>query len=427
MPTTRGWLVAASGVVLVVVGRLFGATPLEQVGFGLAVLVAIAVGVVRLGRHDIGVERSVTPERARPGQPVSVTLTLVNRGRGPAPLMLFEDRLPSGLGAVSRFALKGVEAGGHRTTSYEVKPARRGLYAVGPLHMSFMDPFGLAGVRSEAAGTARFLVHPAVERLALPRDMGEQRSLASSALRQPTGAQGEEFYTLREYVEGDDLRKIHWASTAKRRKYMIRQEETPWHTRATVLIDDRAGSFDGAYDSFERAVEGAASLADLYHRSGYSLRLVGAHHPGLPQGRGIDNLHRCFDLLATLHARPDVPDPLPAKLASLEAGGSPEGTLVVLTGTPSASLAAVCTRARRRFRQVVVVCYPAHRYGSGPTKARWEGEKATMEAIRLLSRSGLRTLVVGPGEPLAIGWTSISSGKQHRGGEATWAQRPELV
>ncbi|MBA3349510.1 MAG: DUF58 domain-containing protein, partial [Actinobacteria bacterium] len=217
------------------------------------------------------------------------------------------------------------------------------------------------------------------------------------------------------------------ASTAKRRKYMIRQEETPWHTRATVLIDDRAGPYEGARTSFERAVEGAASLADLYHRSGYSLRLAGAHHPGLPPGRGIDNLHRCLDLLATLQTRPDVPDPLPAKLASLEAGGSPEGTLVVMTGTPSGSLAAVCTRARRRFRQVVVVCYPAHRYGSGPTKERWEGEGATVEAIHLLSRSGLRTLVVGPGEPLALGWASVSSGKRERRGEATWAQRPELV
>ena len=427
MPTTRGWLVAATGFALVVVGRIFGATPLEQVGFGLVVLVAVAVAVVRMGRHDIAVERSVTPERARPGQPVAVRLELTNRGRGGAPLMLFEDRLPAGLGGLSRFALKGVEAGGHRTTAYEVKPARRGSYVVGPLRMSFVDPFGLAEVRSEAAGTARFLVHPAVERLALPRDMGEQRSLASSSLRQPTGARGEEFYTLREYVEGDDLRKIHWASTAKRRKYMIRQEETPWHTRATVLIDDRAGSYGGAYGSFERAVEGAASLADLYHRSGYSLRLTGAHHPGLPPGRGLDNLHRCLDLLATLQARPDVPDPLPAKLAALEAGSGPEGTLVIVTGTPSGSLAVVCTRARRSFRQVVVICYPAHRYGSGPTKERWEGEKATMEAVRLLSRSGLPSLVVGPGEPLALGWGSVSSGKHHRGGEGTWAQRPELV
>ncbi len=427
MPTARGWLVAATGLALLVVGRVFGATALEQVGFGLIVLVAVAVGVVRLGRHDIGVERSVTPERARPGQPVAVSLTLENRGRGAAPLMLFEDRLPSGLGGLSRFALKGVEAGGHRTTEYSVKPAKRGLYKVGPLQMSFVDPFGLAEVRSEAAGTALFLVHPPVERLTLPRDMGEQRSLASSALRQPTGAQGEEFYTLREYVEGDDLRKIHWASTAKRRKYMIRQEETPWHTRATVLVDDRAAPYQGAYGSFERAIEGAASLADLYHRAGYSLRLSGAHHPGLPPGKGIDNLHRCLDLLATLQARPDLPDPLPGKLASLETGGSPEGTLVIVTGTPSSSLAAVCTRARRRFRQVVVVSYPAHRYGSGPTKERWEGEKATMDAIGLLSRSGLRTLVVGPGEPLARGWTGVSSGKAHRGGEATWAQRPELV
>ena len=59
---------------------------------------------------------------------------------------------------------------------------------------------------------------------------------------------------MREYVEGDDLRKIHWPATAKRGGFMIRQEETPWHTRATILLDDRVESHGGIGESssFER-------------------------------------------------------------------------------------------------------------------------------------------------------------------------------
>jgi uncharacterized protein (DUF58 family) len=139
----------------------------------------------------------------------------------------------------------GIEASGSRRAGFVMKAVRRGRYDIGPLQVGFVDPFGLARVRWRALGVSRFLVHPRVERLATPYDMGERRSLASTARRQPTGARGEDFYTLREYVEGDDLRKVHWPSTAKRGTYMIRQEETPWHTRSTILVDDRAQGHAG--------------------------------------------------------------------------------------------------------------------------------------------------------------------------------------
>ncbi|MBA3432128.1 MAG: DUF11 domain-containing protein, partial [Actinobacteria bacterium] len=128
MPTLRGWLVAATGLVLAVVGALLGTGPVEQIGFALLVLVGVAVGVVRLGNHDVEVTRDLSPERAKPRQPVTVTVDLHNKGRGAAPLMLLQDRLPAGLGGRSRFGLGGIEPGGRRSTSYEVRPARRGRY-----------------------------------------------------------------------------------------------------------------------------------------------------------------------------------------------------------------------------------------------------------------------------------------------------------
>jgi uncharacterized protein (DUF58 family) len=321
-----------------------------------------------------------------------------------------------------------VEAGGRRAASIELTARHRGRYEVGPLEVGIVDPFGLAQLRSTALAKGSFLVHPRMEALAMPRDAGDRRSLSLSTLRQPTGARGEDFYTLREYIEGDDLRKIHWPSTAKRGRYMIRQEETPWQTRATIVLDDRARAHGGAsrHSSFERAVEAAASLVDLYHRSGYGYRVAAAHHPGVPSAKQAEQFARCLDLLATIDEtqRAGEDDALVARLAEIEGGGSAEAALVVVAGTLDARDALAVTRCRSRFREVTVITFPAHRFSEQPTKARWEGEKRLMEAVRLLTRSGTRAIALSPDESLAAAWAGLSPGRAQEG---PWGRRPELV
>jgi uncharacterized protein (DUF58 family) len=428
VPTARGWLVAATGVAMVAAGSMFGARPLEQLGVALLVLVAIAVGVVRLGRHDLGVARRVSPERARPGQPVTIEMVVANRGQGSAPLLLIEDRLPHGLSGRARYAVRGIEAAGEREASLAVTAARRGRYDIGPMEVAIVDPFSLAHVRRRVLDTTPLLVYPRIEPLALPRDAGDRRSLSLSTLRQPTGARGEDFYTLREYVEGDDLRKIHWPSTAKRSRYMIRQEETPWQTRATILLDDRAGAHEGFGESssFERAVEAAASLVDLYHRSGYGYRLLTAHQPGLPSSKRSEHWTRCLDLLATITAAPvrSPHDSLAARLGELEGASTPEASLVVVTGTLEAGDAVAITRCGRRFRDITVISFPRHRFSAETTRSRWEGERRVMEAARLLTRARVRAVMLGPDEALATAWAGAG---RWRPQETEWARRPELV
>ena len=424
MPTARGWLVATTGLVLCVASRAFGAEALGQVGLALIVLLISALIVVRLGRHDLSVTRRLAPDRAVAETLVTGTLELRNNGLGAAPLVLLEDGLPAVLRTRARFAFSGIEARGKRAATYKVRPSRRGRYEIGPAEMSCVDPFSLARVRKVAGGKSALLVYPKIEQLVLPRDLGERRSLSVSALRQPTGATGEDFYTLREYVEGDDLRKIHWPSTAKRQRYMIRQEETPWHNRATIVLDDRGVTYKG--EAFERAVEAAASLVDLYHRSGYTYRLTGAHDPGLPSSRGARHRSQCLDHLATIQKRSlgSEPDPLlVARFAELEARTSAEGTLVVVGGDLEAEAAVAMSRCRRRFKQVIAISFPAHRFGPGSTRSRWDGEKRTVDIVRLLMRSGVRVIVLGPGDSLRSGWSSLS--RVTTGGEATWEQKHE--
>lgn len=393
-------------------------------------LVIAAAAAVRSSRHDLRIARTVSPERLPAERIVTVTLALDNLGRGAAPLVLLEDSIPPQLASRARFAFSGVEPRGRRSATYKLRPSRRGRYQIGPTEISFMDPFSLARTRRVDATASDLLVHPKIEELALPRDLGERRSLSVSALRRPTGGEGEDFYTLREYIEGDDLRKIHWPSTAKRQRYMIRQEETPWHNRATIVIDDRRRAHGLNAGGFERAVEAAASLVDLYHRSGYSYRLAGAHDPGLASTRGPQHYNRCLDLLATITLRshaaagPDEGDPLLlARFAELEARTAAEGTLVLVSGDIGPEVAVGLSRLRRRFRQVVAVAFPSHRFGSSPTRERWEGERATVEVMRLLARSGVRSINLGPGDSLAHAWSSLS--RASAGGEMKWERKPE--
>lgn len=428
MPTTRGWLVAFLGLASIIASRAFGALALGQIGLALVVLVIAAVVVVRAGRHDLRTGRALQPLRVTAGKTVTATLELENLGRGSAPLVLIEDRIPAQLGLRARFAFGGIEPRGTRQASYKLRPALRGRYRIGPLEISFLDPFSLASRHTAIGEASDLLVHPKIDELVLPRDLGEHRSLTTSALRRPTGAEGEDFYTLREYIEGDDLRKIHWPSTAKKQRFMIRQEETPWHNRATIVLDDRRAAHLQSKESFERAVEAAASVVDLYHRSGFSFRLSGAYEPGYPSKRGSEHYGRCLDLLATISLKsPSVSgtvadDPLLlARLTELEARKTAEGALVVAGGDITPEIAVALARLRRRFRQVVVLSFPSHRFGTGDTRARWDGEKVTVEAVRLLARSGVRTIVLGPGDHLRSAWASLA--RATTGGERHWEQR----
>lgn len=412
-------MIAAAGVGLWAAGRTFGAGALEQLGFGLLVLVALAMTVVRRRRHELLVRRTVVPARTQAGREVTVTLDLYNEGRGPAPLLLLEDRLPARLAGRARFAVGGIESLGRRSTQYKVRPARRGRYQVGPLEIGVSDPFGVARHSQTTKETSRFLVHPRIETLTMPRDEGRRRVALTSARRQPTGSTGEDFYTLREYVDGDDLRRIHWPATAKRGRYMIRQEETPWHARGTILLDDRLGGYDGA--GWERAIEVAASLADLLHRAGHSFRLLGAVESGVPSGRGPDHLHRCLDMLAVASLRPATaePDPLAVRLAELEAQPHAEGTLFVVAGELRGDAASAIALAARGFKMTTVVSIEKRK-----------GERAEVDPGILFTRADIKHLPLEQGMALGAAWSALwrSSGAGvSRGGEPRWGPKPARV
>jgi uncharacterized protein (DUF58 family) len=164
-----------------------------------------------------------------------------------------------------------VPPGAERAETIEVPPLPRGVHPVGPLIHVRTDPLGLLRRRSRWAGIEELLVRP---RLTVLRtlDPGLISDLDGVPSDHPASSDLA-FHALREYVPGDDLRHVHWRSSAKADTLLVRQYVETRRNEATVLLDgDRTGYADGA--EFEVAVSAAASLAVRAMRDDFEVTLV---------------------------------------------------------------------------------------------------------------------------------------------------------
>jgi uncharacterized protein (DUF58 family) len=172
---------------------------------------------------------------------------------------------------VARFLVPPLAGGETAEAAYRLPTGRRGIYSVGPLTVSVTDPFGIAEASTVLPRIDRFVVYPRIEDiLPLPGSSNREARLGSyRATRVPVGL---DFFGLREYEVGDDLRRVHWRSTARTGELMLRQDEMPWESRATVLLDTRPSTHTA--ESFERAVEVAASIVTAVARGRRHIRFI---------------------------------------------------------------------------------------------------------------------------------------------------------
>src|ERR687893_798381 len=159
--------------------------------------------------------------------------------------------------------------------AYTVRADVRGRYSVGPLVIRLTDPFGLCELNRSFPSVDRLTVIPQVVPLPAVRLAGEYAGTGESRARS-VAVHGEDDAATREYRYGDDLRRVHWRSTARVGEMMVRREEQPWESRATVVLDTRSMAHrgEGPTASFEWAVSAAASIALHLRHNGYKLRLV---------------------------------------------------------------------------------------------------------------------------------------------------------
>jgi len=350
VPTRNGWLVGGGSIALVVVGRLFGIFELHLVAAAGFALVIGSVVSVRRAKLRLEVSRALHPPRLHAGAPSRVELRVTNRGARRTPLLTLRD--PVGEGRSARVLLAPLRNNQNVRAAYNLPTEERGVVTIGPLDVEVSDPFGIATLSTLAASTTDLTVWPAVDEVTpLPHTQGDEPHGGvdhPNALR----STGEDFYALRPYVEGDDLRRVHWASTARRDELMVRQDEMPWQGRATILLDTRRGAFGGR--SFERAVSAAASLVVAANRRQFLIRLVTA--AGLDTGFGAGGAHveAAMEHLAVV--RTSDHGNLAGTFVALRRAGN-GGAIAALLGARAPSDVAAASRLRTAYGHTSVVVF----------------------------------------------------------------------
>ena len=413
MLTVRGGALLVAAVVLGLVARLIGVAELYIVAATAGALVIAGAIAVRLSTATISVRRGVSEDRILHGGRIEATLELRNDARIPAALLLVEDTAPRALAEDPRFVVPGLGAGRTASLSYPLAGTVRGRYTIGPARIRVRDPFSLAQRVRKYQTTDEVLVYPAIERLGALGAPGSHHVSGSSAVRRIFSS-GDEFYTMREYVTGDDLRQVHWPSTAHRQTLMVRQQEQPWQAEATVLCDTRHASYldVGANSPFEKAISVAASIIWHLADERYGVRLVTTGdeaHLVHGRRRGV-SWRESLDRLAEV--KPSRATTLGAAAATAARHG--EGLFIAVIAPPPGNkplpdhpdvLSLIATGRRFGARMAVVIAP-----GSGRARSRAD------ETAGLLRAAGWKVTVVGAAEPLAPAWSALS-------GRASWRDR----
>jgi uncharacterized protein (DUF58 family) len=255
--TGRGWAILAASLVSIGAGRILGLEDLFLVGVGLLVVLGIAMVFVRAVTPAVGATRRVLPARVHAGSSCRVELALVNRARRRSPVLTVRDPFDRGSRS-ARFLVAPLAPGESARAAYRIPTDQRGVFDLGPLEVRLTDPFGLAKSTSEAAPRTQLTVYPRIDRVVAPPSGHGDDPLAGAVHPRPLVGAGSDFYALRPYVRGDDLRKVHWLSSAKAGELLLRQEEMPWQARSTLVLDTRIQTSPPA--AFEVLVSAAASV-----------------------------------------------------------------------------------------------------------------------------------------------------------------------
>jgi uncharacterized protein (DUF58 family) len=270
--SASGLAVAGFAALGWIVARALGGRALFLLVYAALLLLAAAWWIARR-RRPVSAERSQLPVRVREGQTVLAEITL--RARRRLTSFIVEERLDGALGAPVRIAVGTLAPDRDVHHQYSIRPRRRGVYHVGPLEAEWTDPFGLARGRQPLLERTEIIVHPSIE---VAIDRPTARKWEDPPVRPPVSRAwpaGFDFYGMRDYVAGDDLRRVVWRASARTGRLLVREFEQGITDRIVVMLDtDASWHRPGEVsDTFEAAVRCAASLAVRHLQDGFSVGL----------------------------------------------------------------------------------------------------------------------------------------------------------
>ena len=343
MITRHGWAATVAAAACFAIGRVFGLIELYVVGVGIVMALLVAVISVQRRLPPLNVRRIVSPSLVAVGEPARIDIQLANLGRQSSPyLQLWE---PVGNNGGAPMQLAKLSPGQTASAAYRVPTARRGLIRTGPLRALRRDVLGLTQRTTTLAGTEEVLVVPRTIALPFP-SVGSSGRLGQHLRMKSWGQTGTEFHSLREYVRGDDIRRINWKASARSTSLVVRETALEGIRRCTVVLDTAASEY--VADSFEHAVIAAASITASSAHAGINTRFV----TGEMDLRGPDVATNALRWLASVEPVDAAPE-----LASMSNGMSEGmGLLVVVTGRSTSTAAAQLRASAGNDETLVVVC-----------------------------------------------------------------------
>jgi uncharacterized protein (DUF58 family) len=199
-------------------------------------------------------------------------------------------------------------------------------------------------------GVTELTVLPSIDRISPPPHTAGDDPHAGADHPNALGRSGEDFYALRQYVVGDDLRRVHWAATARHDDLMVRQDELPWQGRVTVLLDVRQSTM--SEDALDLAVSAAASIVTASWRRQDLIRLVTTDGTDSGFAAGHGPVDAIMEHLATIQTSEEAE--FRSSVDRLAHGGI-GGAFVAVVGDMGTSELEAIARLRTRYGWVRIV------------------------------------------------------------------------
>lgn len=278
--TSTGWSVLAVGAASLVVARTLQFDQIWMIGAGM--VAAVVVAALSVVRRAVGVTLRcrLEPTELQVGTPAQVVVDVAagSARRTPSVVVTSGER---------SWRLPSMTAGTTQRLRWSLATAQRGVMTLPPLEIHRRDLLGLAGRSTVAHPPVDVVVAPRTVPLAMAQ-MGVG-ALGTVLMHRARQFGVGEFEGLRHYVEGDDLRLVHWKASARSTDLLVKQFSLEGARRCTVVVDTTTPCDPTA---FETGISIAASLVEAAYQADWAVRLATSAGADVGGGAGLDGLRR---------------------------------------------------------------------------------------------------------------------------------------